>query len=109
MTSPTSSSSPSGNTYRPKKLQGLIFDPPCSPSPRLALAKSLDVGALEPGALHREHDVADVEQFAVGEHVPAKEAPRPDLRSPLLAESAPRAREEPRRRGTRARRVASRT
>jgi len=37
------------------------------------LAQRLDVAGLEPGALHGQHDLADVEQFAVGEHVACDE------------------------------------
>ena len=40
----------------------------------VVLAQRLDVADLEPGALGRVDDRGDVDQLAVGEHVPADEA-----------------------------------
>ena len=49
--------------------------------PGVVLAKRLDVADLEPGPLHRQHGLADVDQLAVGEHVAADERAPADLRA----------------------------
>ncbi len=51
---------------------------------RVVLAQALHVAGLEPGALDRGHDVADLVQLAVGEHVALGEAPAQDVRCPTV-------------------------
>ena len=46
--------------------------------PGVVLAQRLDVADLEAGPLHRQHRLADVDQLAVGEDVPADERAPPD-------------------------------
>ena len=45
---------------------------------RVVLAQVLDVADFEPDALHCRNRVGEVDEFAVGEHVPADERPRRD-------------------------------
>ena len=49
---------------------------------RVVLAQALHVAGLEPGALDRGDDVADLVQLAVGEHVALGEAPIDERRRP---------------------------
>ena len=47
----------------------------------VVLAEALHVAHLEPGDLHQPLRVGDVDQLAVGEHIPPDERPPSDLRS----------------------------
>ena len=44
----------------------------------VVLPERFDVSHLEAGLFHGEHDLTDVDEFTVGEHVASDERPRPD-------------------------------